>query len=76
MVSSERPKPTGECWCGCGKVTVKMNSFFKPGHDRTAESAVISVVYGGIPEFLECLGFGPGGRNAKSEGEEWKAQKP
>ena len=50
--------PTGECWCGCGAETMS-GSFFPPGHDKTAESAVISVEYDGVPEFLVQHGYGP-----------------
>ena len=51
MASTKRLLPTGECWCGCGAETA-IGSFFLPGHDKTAESAVISVEYGGVPGFL------------------------
>ena len=40
--STKRLLPTGECWCGCGAKTA-IGSFFLPGHDKTTESAVISV---------------------------------
>ena len=73
MVSPERLLPTGECWCGCGAETA-IGSFFLPGHDKTAESAVISVEYGGVPEFLNRHGYGPGGKNAKQEVAEWRAK--
>ena len=66
MDSSERLLPTGECWCGCGTDTA-IGSFFLSGHDKTAESAVISVEYGGVPEFLKHHGYGPGGKNARQE---------
>ena len=65
-------EPTGECWCGCGEETAA-ESFFLPGHDKTAESAVISVEYGGVPEFLLEHGYGPEGRNPKREVEKWRA---
>ena len=73
MPSGERPLPTGECWCGCGAKTT-VHSFFRPGHDKTAESAVISVEYGGVPEFLVCHGYGPGGKNAAREVADWRAR--
>ena len=63
--------PTGDCWCGCG-TEVSRGAFFAPGHDKTAESAVIKVVYNTVPEFLERHGFGPGGRNAAEELEQFK----
>ena len=62
--SSKRLLPTGECWCGCGQET-RIGSFFRAGHDRVAESAVIKVEYGGVPEFLDKHGYGDGGENPK-----------
>ena len=61
MGSTKRLLPTGECWCGCGAETA-IGSFFLQGHDKTAESAVISVEYGGVPGFLVHHGYGPGGQ--------------
>ncbi len=58
--------PTGECWCGCGRQAT-LGSFFAQGHDKVAESAIIKLEYGGVPQFLVAHGFGPGGRNAKWE---------
>ncbi len=58
--------PSGICWCGCGKVPGR-RAFFLPGHDKTAESAVISVEYGGVPEFLRDHGYQPGGKNPLDE---------
>lgn len=66
-------QPTGTCWCGCGADT-RRGSFFLPGHDRVAESAVITLKYGGVPELLEHHGFGPGGRNVRQAIEEWRAK--
>ena len=51
MASTRGPQPTGECWRRCGGKT-KPKRFFLPNHDRVAESAVMKVVYGGIPQFL------------------------
>lgn len=68
---SARVLPTGECWCGCGTET-PVGSFFSPGHDKIAESAVILVVYGGVTRFLREHGFGPGGKNARDELEKWR----
>ena len=42
------------------------------GHDKAAESAVISVEYGGFPEFLHLHGYEPGGKNARREVAEWR----
>ena len=52
MASTKRLLPTGECWCSCGAETA-IGSFFLPGHDKTTESAVISVEYGGVPGFCK-----------------------
>jgi len=60
----QRLIPTGTCWCGCGGETGR-GSFFLPGHDKVAESAVILVEYSGVPEFLAKHGYGPGGKNAR-----------
>jgi hypothetical protein len=38
-----------------------------PGHDKVAESAVIRLVYGSVPDFIDEQGFGPGKRNASKE---------
>ncbi len=72
MTSIERMLPTGECWCGCGAETAT-GSFFLPGHDRTAESAVITLEYGDIPGFLVHHGYGPGGKNPKHELDIWRS---
>lgn len=69
----DRLLPTGECWCGCGTET-PIGSFFAAGHDKLAESAVILLEYGGVPEFLVQHGFGPNGRNARSELDAWRAE--
>ncbi len=65
-MSQSRLMPTGDCWCGCGERT-SVGAFFVPGHDKRAESAIVKVVYGSVPELLEQHGFGPGGRNAADE---------
>lgn len=62
--------PTGECWCGCG-TSIPQGNFFHPGHDKTAESAVVRVRYGSVVEFLVDHHYGPGGRNPKRELDEW-----
>lgn len=68
---TKRLIPTGTCWCGCDEDTTR-GSFFLPGHDKVAESAVILVKYQGVPEFLQEHGFGPGGRNPRRSLEEWR----
>ena len=73
MASGKRLLPTGGCWCGCGAET-SIGSFFLPGHDKTAESAVISVEYGGVPRFLVQHGYGPGGKNAIREVDKWRSK--
>lgn len=69
--AKERLLPTGECWCGCAAST-PVGSFFAPGHDKLAESAVIITQYGGVPEFLVAHGFGPSGKNPSSELKTWR----
>ena len=63
--------PSGICWCGCGEVPGR-RSFFQSGHDKRAESAVILVQYGGVPEFLRAHGYGPDGKNAMDELGKWR----
>jgi hypothetical protein len=63
-----RRNASGECWCGCGGRTG--NSFFIPGHDRVAESRVIKREYGGIVQFLEAKGYGPGKKSPRT-GDRW-----
>ncbi len=65
--------PTGECWCGCGAET-SVGAFFKPGHDKVAESMMILIKYGGVPEFLEAEGYGPSGKNLREAYEHWQLQ--
>ena len=50
--------PTGKCWCGCGKPT---DGFWRPGHDRKAETALLEIVYGDgtTVDRLARLGYGP-----------------
>ena len=62
--TTKRLMPTGTCWCGCGAET-RRGSFFLSGHDRRAESALVAVEYGGIPEMLVAHGYGPGGKSLK-----------
>ena len=73
MASTKRPLPTGECWCDGGAGTA-IGSFFLPGHDKTAEFAVISVEYGGVPGFPVHPGYGPGGKNALGEVDRWRSK--
>ena len=73
MASTKRLLPTGECWCGCGG-EARRGSFFLPGHDKTAASAVISVEYGEVPEFLVSHGYGPEGKSPKREVDRWRAE--
>jgi hypothetical protein len=65
-LTKKRLLPTGECWCGCGGEAA-IGRFFLPGHDKVAESAVIKLVYGGVPEFIDQQGFSPGKRNPRKE---------
>ncbi|MFC1915281.1 hypothetical protein ACFLW4_01085 [Chloroflexota bacterium] len=64
--------PTGQCWCGCGQDAAR-GSFFLPGHDKKAESAVIMAEYGGVPEFLTQHGYGPEGKNPQNTFKEWRS---
>ena len=66
--------PTGDCWCGCGEEAV-LGKFFRSGHDKVAEAAVIKLEYGSVPEFLVRHGYGPGGKNARAEMERAKETK-
>ncbi len=72
MALTKRLIPTGECWCGCG-AEAAIGSFFLPGHDKAAESAVIAVEYGGVPRFLVQHGYGPEGQNPKREVDRWRS---
>lgn len=51
-------------------------NFWQAGHDKKAESAAITLKYGStknaVAEFLLDNGFGPGGRNAHVEIEQWR----
>ncbi len=70
MAAQRTLAPTGQCWCeqpnGSG-------SFFQPGHDRVAESTVVTVEYGGVPELLAAHGYGPGGKNPRRERDDWES---
>lgn len=69
------PQPTGLCFCGCGQV-VAPGAFFVQGHDKIAESAVIMEEYGGVVEFLDKHGYGPGAgqKNARKVFEARKSE--
>jgi hypothetical protein len=73
MNSIQEPKiiPTGECWCGCGEAT-SIGAFFAVGHDKRAEAAIVKVEYGSVPALLIKHGYGPGGKNASHELDEFK----
>jgi|SoiMethySBSTD1v2_1073268.scaffolds.fasta_scaffold1091320_2 hypothetical protein len=66
IAAMDNPQPTGHCWCGCGNEP-KSEAFFLPGHDRAAEAAVVTLIYGSIPKFLAEHGFGPEARSAIKE---------
>ena len=70
-MEQRRLLPTGQCWCGCGEET-PVGSFFRQGHDKLAESAIIAIRYGGVAGLLDTHGYGPGGKNARQEFEQWK----
>jgi hypothetical protein len=42
-------------------------AFSAPGHDKTAESAVIKVDYGTVPDFLKAHGYRPDGKSPSLE---------
>ena len=71
-MEGERLLPTGMCWCGCGAETPR-GSFFVSGHDKFAESAVISMKYGSVAGFIVRNGFGPDGKNLREEVERWRS---
>ncbi|MEU2878328.1 hypothetical protein ACWEL8_01760 [Streptomyces sp. NPDC004690] len=53
------PGPTGRCWCGCGQET-GAGAYFRPGHDKTAEAAVLATRYGNsVVRLLAHHGFSP-----------------
>jgi hypothetical protein len=72
LTGAGRLIPTGTCWCGCGADT-KLGSFFLSGHDKVAESAVVNVEYGGVVQFLDRHGYGPGGKNPRQTLDRWRA---
>lgn len=63
---TNEPSPAKTCWCGCGSEP-KGGAFFLPGHERAAEGAVVTLVYGSVPKFLAEHGFGPDARSAIKE---------
>jgi hypothetical protein len=63
---AKRLIPDGSCWCGCGDEPA-LGSFFRPGHDKFAESAVIEIEYGTVVDFIDHHGFGPGKKSARRE---------
>jgi hypothetical protein len=67
-----RQLPTGECWCGCGTAT-SIGAFFAPGHDKTAESRVISDFYGTVANFLWAHGAHPAGKHWRGDSESRRA---
>ncbi len=69
----KRLLPVGSCWCGCGGETRPV-SFFLPGHDKVAESAVILVECSGVPEFLERPKYSPSGKNPRAALAEWQGR--
>ncbi len=65
--------PTCKCWSGCGKET-EYGSFFLPDHDKVAESAVLLIEYGDVPEFLARHGYAPGRENPRKILEVWRSR--
>jgi hypothetical protein len=66
----QRLIPIGECWCGYGGGTGRGS--FVLGHDKVAQSAVLLIEYGGVPEFLAKLGYGPPWKNPHKAFEAWR----
>jgi len=56
--SAIRPKPTGVCWCGCGK-TVEDGSFFVARHAPGAAQRAVIKHFGSVEAFLAMLGEVP-----------------
>jgi hypothetical protein len=55
----DRPLPTGECWCGCGKET-SIGAFFVQGHDKLAEAALLAVEFdNSVAKMVRHHGYGP-----------------
>lgn len=74
MMQRKRLMPTGQCWCGCGEETGR-GSFFRQGHDKSAESKLIVMLHGNddsVAHFLDDHGYGPLGKNLTDTFEEWK----
>lgn len=48
----------GKCWCGCQEPT---NGYWRAGHDRKAQQALLEMVYGEgmVADWLAQLGYGP-----------------
>jgi hypothetical protein len=64
FLNNRRVIPDGTCWCGCGDV-VGDGVYFRSGHDKVAESAVIELEYGTVVGFLVAHGYGPDGKNPR-----------
>jgi hypothetical protein len=47
---------------------------FLPGHDKIAESAVLLIKYGGVPQLLARHGDAPGGINSRGAFEGWRSR--
>ncbi len=51
--------PSGKCWCNCGERTVA-GSFFLPGHEQRAVSAIIEHYFCDARGFVAAFGWQPG----------------
>lgn len=57
MTLEAEPGPTGSCWCGCG-LTTSRGAYFRQGHDKIAEAAVLATRYGNsVVRLLAHHGF-------------------
>jgi hypothetical protein len=54
------PKPTGTCWCGCGK-PVDGDAFFLSRHAAGAAQRAVRRHFGTVEAFLLMLGEAPEG---------------
>ncbi len=61
MKDGKRIMPTGKCWCGCGKETKGLGTYFLQGHDTVAMRRTVLKRFGGVPQFLMAYGEEPGG---------------
>lgn len=59
-----------KCACGCGRPVTK-GKLFVSGHDRAAAAMLIRLLHGTVAGFLADSGYGPGGKNLRTEFDHW-----